>query len=119
MIARGHAREIGSYEVRVVCGAEASTGFLLAGLDVIEVAEEEEGALRLAILMEQSKVGVALMEDYLYEGLGEDLIRDLGRRVLPMVVPFPGPGRKGGLTGPEEYIVEMLRQAIGYRVRLR
>jgi len=117
--ARGHAREVGSYEVRVICRAEAATGFLIAGLDVVEVGDQEEGARRLTALMEQPKVGVVLMEDDLYEGLGEELVRDLGRRVLPMVVPFPGPGRRGSLTGPEEYIVEMLRQAIGYRVRLR
>ncbi len=119
MIARGHPREVGSYEVRVICRAEAAIGFLLAGLDVSEVGDSEEGARCLTALMEQPKVGVALVEDDLYEGLDEDLVRDVSRRVLPMVVPFPGPGRRGGLTGPEEYIVEMLRRAIGYRVRLR
>lgn len=105
--------------MRVICRAEAATGFLLAGLDVVEVSGAEEGSRRLVALVEQPKVGVVLMEDDLYEGVDEDLVRELGRRVLPMVVPFPGPGRRGSLTGPEEYIVEMLRQAIGYRVRLR
>jgi hypothetical protein len=36
-----------------------------------------------------------------------------------MVVPFPAPTWTERAAGPEAYILEILRQAIGYRVRLR
>jgi hypothetical protein len=35
-----------------------------------------------------------------------------------MVVPFPGPTWVAPPEGPEAFIAELLRQAIGYRVRL-
>jgi hypothetical protein len=34
-----------------------------------------------------------------------------------MVVPFPSPSWTAPAEGPEAYIAELLRQAIGYRVR--
>jgi vacuolar-type H+-ATPase subunit F/Vma7 len=54
-----------------------------------------------------------------YGRLPEDLRRRISKRPLPMVVPFPGPTWQELGEGPEAYIVELLRQVIGYRVRLR
>jgi len=36
-----------------------------------------------------------------------------------MVVPFPEPSWEAAGAAPEAYIVELLRQVIGYRVRLK
>ena len=36
----------------------------------------------------------------------------------PIVVPFPGPAWRA-VASAEEQVVELLRRAIGYRVRLR
>ena len=38
--------------------------------------------------------------------------------VMPVVVPFPGPDRSARPSA-ETDLVELLRRAIGYRVRLR
>jgi vacuolar-type H+-ATPase subunit F/Vma7 len=63
-------------------------------------------------------VGVVLLEDRLYDDLPEETRRAISSSPLPMVVPFPGP--TWAVRPPaEEYIVELLRQAIGYRVRIR
>ena len=69
-------------------------------------------------LLSKPDVGVVLMEEALYDGLPDDMRRRLGRRPLPMVVPFPEPawGERGETA--DTYIVELLRQVIGYRVRL-
>ena len=63
-------------------------------------------------------VGVILIEDRLYRGLPEELHREFGRHALPMLVPFPGPQWEGRAEDAEAYIVELLRQVVGYRVRL-
>ncbi|HXW96481.1 MAG TPA: V-type ATP synthase subunit F, partial [Gemmatimonadales bacterium] len=65
------------------------------------------------------EVGVILLEDTLYEHLPEELHRALGRRALPMVVPFPGPRWEARPESAEAYVIELLRQVVGYRVRLR
>jgi hypothetical protein len=43
----------------------------------------------------------------------------VGRRSLPVLIPFPGPAWVERPAAAEAYIVELLRQVIGYRVRLR
>ncbi len=109
-----------AYGVRVLCRPETAGGFALAGLKSVEVeGGGEERALRLRELLDEPEVGVILMEDRLYDALPEDLRRQLGRRPLPMVVPFPGPAWAVRPEAAEAYIVELLRQVIGYRVRLR
>ena len=59
-----------------------------------------------------------LVEEPIYAGLGETERRAISRRPLPMVVPFPGPVWVTREEAPEDFIAALLRQAIGYRVRL-
>ena len=107
------------YGVRVLCRPEIGAGFALAGLEPVDAATAEQGRERLQELLAKPEVGVVLMEEDLYDGLPEDMRRQLGRRSLPMVVPFPEPTWGGRASTPETYIVELLRQVIGYRVRLK
>lgn len=107
------------YGVRVVCRPEVAAGFALAGLSTVEAGTPEEGAGRILALTAQPEIGVILVQDTFYEALPDEIQKELGRRVLPMVVPFPGPAWGESAEGAEAHIVEILRQAIGYRVRLR
>lgn len=107
------------YAVHVICRPEVASGFALAGLRIVEATTREEGASRLLQLASQSESGVILVEDRFYGGLSADIQRAMGRRPLPMIVPFPGPAWAESAVAAETYIVEILRQAIGYSVRLR
>ena len=107
------------YGVRVLSRPEIGTGFALAGLRPTDVVAAEDGATSLRELLGRQDIGVVLMEEDSYDRLPDDLRRQLGRRPLPMVVPFPGPAWSERPEAPEAYIVELLRQVIGYRVRLR
>lgn len=108
-----------SYTVAVVCRPEVAAGFSLAGCSAVEAAEDVEVGEHLLELAARPDTGVILMQEELYARVPADVLRLLAKRPLPMVVPFPGPVWDESLRGPEGYIVEMLRQAIGYRVRLR
>ena len=108
-----------TYGVRVLSRPEIGAGFALAGLRPIEAASVEQARERLQELMAAPDVGVVLMEEGFYDHLPEELRRQLGRRPLPMVVPFPEPAWAGRVEQAEAYIVELLRQVIGYRVRLK
>lgn len=107
------------YRVRVLCRPEIGAGFALAGLESVDAATAEQGQERLRALLAEPDVGVVLMEEGLYDALPDDMRRRLGRRPLPMVVPFPEPTWGERAETPEGYIVELLRQVIGYRVRLK
>jgi vacuolar-type H+-ATPase subunit F/Vma7 len=107
------------YSVHVICRPEVATGFSLAGCPPLEASDGAAAAERLFELTCRPESGVILMQDDLYERLPADVLRYVSKRPLPMLVPFPGPVWDESLRGPEGYIVEMLHQAIGYRVRLR
>jgi vacuolar-type H+-ATPase subunit F/Vma7 len=108
-----------SYQVRAIARPEVATGLALAGVRPTEAAAPEQGADHLKAMLAAPEVGVVLIEENVYGCLPEDLRRRISKRPLPMVVPFPGPTWQELGEGPEAYIVELLRQVIGYRVRLR
>ena len=108
-----------SMTVEVVCRPDVAAGFGLAGLRTTEVADPRETSDRLRELRARADTGVILIEQTLYDELPEELLREWGRRALPMLVPFPGPMWETRAESAEAYIVELLRQVIGYRVRLR
>ena len=107
-----------SYGVRVLCRPGAAAGFRLAGVTPTEAVDSAEGARLLRVMLDDPSHGVILVEDEIYAAVSDATRRELSRRSLPMVVPIPGPTWTAAAQGPEAYIVELLRQAIGYRVRL-
>ena len=104
--------------VRILCRPAVAAGFRLAGFTPEEAEDTGEGARRLAGLLEQPDTGVVLVEEAFHAVLSEAERRALARRPLPLVVPFPEPSWTRPAEGPEAFIAELLRQAIGYRVRL-
>ena len=105
--------------VRVLARPEIGAGFALAGLHHVEAVSDADTWQRLDELLDAPDVGVVLIEEGQYDRLPEDVRRRLGRRALPMVVPFPEPAWAERPQAAEAYIVELLRQVIGYRVRLK
>jgi vacuolar-type H+-ATPase subunit F/Vma7 len=106
------------FGVRVLCSPVVATGFGLAGLASVEAADPTDGARKLLRSLDEPGLGVLLVEDAVYAALSEADRRTLARRPLPMVVPFPGPEWAVQREGPEAFIAELLRRAIGYRVKL-
>lgn len=107
-----------SATVRVLCSPAVAAGFALASLATVLAETGEEAAGKLDELRRRAEVGVVLIEEALYEAMPEETLRSLSATPVPMVVPFPGPVWKERPPA-EAYIVELLRRAIGYRVRLR
>jgi len=105
-------------QVRVLCRPVIAAGFRLAGMRPDIADDTAEGARRLTAILQDPDVGVVLAEEDFYAALPETERRDLARRPLPIVVPFPLPSWTAPAATPEAFIAELLRRAIGYRVRL-
>lgn len=103
--------------VRVVCRPEIAPGFELAGLRADTAVDGAGARARLAALAADPAVGVVLIEDRLQRALPADFAQRLERQERPLVAPFPGPRFEAAGAG-EEAVLEILRRAIGYRVRL-
>jgi len=102
---------------RILCRPELAPAFMLAGFaSVTSSPEDAPGQLRA--LAADPTVGIVLIDDHLFRALPAELVQLLDRRGTPVITPLPGPSfDRAGLA--EEYVLEILRQAIGYRVRPR
>jgi vacuolar-type H+-ATPase subunit F/Vma7 len=105
-------------KVRVVSRPVLAAGFELAGLSVSRAQGGAATVEAISRWAEESDVGVVLVDDVLYRSLPQDFLARLDRRALPIVAPVPAP-RWDERSEAEAYILEILRQAIGYRVRPR
>ena len=104
--------------VRVLCRPATAAGFHLAGLAVHIVATGADLGRAFGSLQHERGLGLLLVEDSLHAEAPDDVRAALDRSAMPMVLPFPGP-RWVRLAAAEERVVELLRRAIGYRVRLQ
>lgn len=105
--------------VRAICTRPTALGFALSGIAPIEAANGAEAARALDVLARTpARGGVVFIESALYDALPPATRRQIRREGLPILMPFPSPSAAGGVP-PEQELLEVLRRAVGYRVRLR
>jgi vacuolar-type H+-ATPase subunit F/Vma7 len=104
--------------VSLLSRPETAPAFALAGLRPLVVEDAEDAARRLSALLDDPRVGLVLLEAPLHDGLDPELQRRLSTRPVPLVVPVPAPSW-AERAAADRVIVELLRRAIGYQVRLR
>lgn len=105
--------------LHVICRAQPALGIALAGIAPTIAATGAEAAAALQALHDEpGHGGVVLIEQALHDALPASARRQIQREGTPIVMTFPSPGPAAG-TPPEHELLELLRRAIGYRVRLR
>lgn len=104
------------YRTAVVTDAETATGFRLAGIEVREAKSPGETLEHIRALVTLDYGLIAVNEDLL-RGIGDDLDRLMRDRDLPILVPFPAPQEK--LERGEDYINRLVKEHIGFFVKLR
>lgn len=104
--------------VRVVCRAPWVAGFQLSGIEVTAVEEPSRTLEALRRHGADAKTAIILVDEALLRALPSEARHRLERQTKPMVAPFPSPAWSVGAAA-EEAVLEILRQAIGYRVRPR
>lgn len=104
--------------LRVITRPALAAGFELAGLAVTRADDGAMAAEAIRRWAGDTNIGIVLVEDELFRALPRDLLARLDRQALPIVAPVPTP-RWDERSEAEAYILEILRQAIGYRVRPR
>lgn len=104
--------------VRVLCRPLLVAGFRLAGVPASAVDGAAAAVDEMKRLSADPSVGMVLVDDELFRAFPRELVARLDRRAVPVVVPFPAPA--WAATGAAEaYVLDILRQAIGYRARPR
>lgn len=104
--------------VRILCRPELAAGFELAGVPVETAVDGAAAVEVLKRLSADRKVGIVLVDAELHHALPDEVRARLDRQARPLVTPFPPPAWDEAVEA-EAYVLEILRQAIGYRVRPR
>jgi vacuolar-type H+-ATPase subunit F/Vma7 len=105
-------------KVRLVTRRELAAGFELTGVEVISVRDAGAAADEVARAIAGSDLAVVLVDESLYNAIPRDTRARWDWQAIPMVVPIPAPVWER-VGGAEAYILDILRQAIGYQVRPR
>jgi len=105
--------------IRAICTHETALGIALSGIAPIEAATGAEAAAALdALARTPAHGGVVFIEQALYDALPAAKRRQIRRDGLPILMPFPSPAAERD-AAPEQELLDVLRRAVGYRVRLR
>jgi V/A-type H+-transporting ATPase subunit F len=104
------------YKVAVITDSETATGFRLAGVEVRETATPQE-ALEAIREYAEGGYGLLAVNEDLLRGTEDAVARLLRGRDLPLVVPLP-PAR-ARLESGEAYIQRLVKEHIGFTVKLR
>jgi V/A-type H+/Na+-transporting ATPase subunit F len=104
------------YKVVVITDTETATGFRLAGVEVRE-ADSPERALELMREFTNAGYGLLAVNEDLLRGTEDARNRLLRGRDLPLIVPLP-PAR-ANLESGEAYISRLVKEHIGFAVKLR
>ncbi len=104
------------YRVAIITDPETATGFRLAGVEVFEADSPSVALNHLQTLLAHDYGLVAVNEDLL-KGIEDALSRAMRDRDMPIIVPFPAP--KAQLESGEDYIARLVKEHIGFYVKLR
>jgi V/A-type H+-transporting ATPase subunit F len=102
----------------VITDRATATGFRMAGAETFEAATAEELRAKVQELIKSDRYGLIAVSDQLGTDLGDEVNRLMKHRALPVILPFPVP-REGQVESGEAYLARLVKQAIGFYVKLR
>lgn len=104
------------YKLGIITDSETATGFRLAGAEVREAANPHEALdhLRDFVTLDY---GLVAVNEALLQGTEEERARLLRGRDLPIIVPFPAP--QAEIESGEAYVARLVKEHIGFYVKLR
>ena len=102
-------------KIVAITPADAAHGFALAGVKQLVRSPQDLDAT-LVELMGDPTTGVIIIDERLIGESAQRRIDDMERRWPGLSVVLPAPGKPRGPT--EDYVLNLIRRAIGYQVRL-
>jgi len=102
-------------QVVVITPPDARHGFALTGVRQLTVAAGDLPA-KLREIVRDPRTGVVIVDERLAVGPARQQIREMERRWPGLVIVLPSPEKAGRIE--EDYVLQLIRRAIGYQVRL-
>ncbi len=104
------------YKLGIITDPETATGFRLAGAEVRE-ATSPEAALEHLRHFVQMDYGLVAINEALLQGTDDARFRLMRGHDLPIIVPFPAP--EAEIESGEAYVARLVKEHIGFYVKLR
>lgn len=104
------------YRVCFLTDQDISTGFRLGGADVVAVKNEEDCLRAFQELLQDSRIGLIVIQENFLPSIEREYSRKLKQRDWPLIISYPSPRPIGE---EKDHIAEMVKEAIGYYVKLR
>ncbi len=104
------------YRLGVITDSETATGFRLAGAEVREATTPREALEHLRYFLTLD-YGLVAVNEALLEGTADERARLMRGRDLPIIIPFPSPQVE--IESGEAYIARLVKEHIGFYVKLR
>ena len=109
-------RRLWLYKAAVITDNETATGFRLAGMEVREASTPAQ-ALQMIRDYASAGYGLVIVNEDLLAGTEEAVARLLRGRDLPVIVPLPA--ARAHLESGEAYIARLVKEHIGFAVKLK
>ncbi len=105
--------------IMALLSPEGALGFHLTGVETVEVKVKGEVANFLSDEEEHKEVGVLIVEEKLLVEVPDEIIRRIKRRGVPVIVPIHIPEEWQSTGVAEDYIANLIKSAIGYRLKIK
>jgi V/A-type H+-transporting ATPase subunit F len=103
---------------RVIADADSVVGFRLAGLEAVAAASPEEAERLLRECLAAGSASIILVKQSYLERFSELTRRKLDKLSVPLVIPLPLTTVRGGEAASQDYILSLIRRAIGYQMKI-
>ena len=107
------------WTVRGIASTPVASGLRLAGIPTDAVDDGDTAAARIGALAADRELGILVVEERLLDAVPPVVRREVERRPAPIIVPLPTPAWGEPPRDAGSLILDLLRRAIGYRVKLR
>jgi vacuolar-type H+-ATPase subunit F/Vma7 len=109
------------FKILAIVEREVSRGFRFSGVD-IKVAESSEHAKKLLLeTMGKKDYGIVIIDEGYLKSFDEPTKKMIEDSSSPLIVPVPLEMKwhKNNKKREDSYVREMIRRAIGYRIKIK
>ena len=110
------------YKLLIITHPQLAVGYRLAGVDVEEVRNSQEAQRLLESIVQGGReFGIVGIDEDLFNGFDDKVVKKIDDWGIPLVVPFPSSDlyRWVRKKRDEDYAASLIRSAIGYQIKLK
>ncbi|MFQ5586182.1 MAG: V-type ATP synthase subunit F [Thermodesulfobacteriota bacterium] len=110
---------VGVKKIMALLSPGGALGFKMVGIETIEAEGDNDLADFLSDEGGHEEIGVLVVEEKMLAGVPDEIMRRIKRKGVPVIVPIhiPEEWQKVGVT--EDYIANLIKSAIGYRLKIK